>query len=721
MKQVLVTGDGVVVEDVPAPVVDDGSVLVRLSHSCVSAGTELSGITMAETPLWKRAIREPEKVFAAIDMARTQGLRRTKDAIQGRLGTGSPTGYSAAGVVVEIGGDVDEFRVGDVVACAGAGLANHAEYVSVPTNLVVRVPPALDSQRACTVTLGAIALQGVRRAEPTLGETFVVVGLGVLGQLTAQLLRANGVNVVATDLDRSRIELALELGVDAGVHPDDGDVLERVARLTGGVGADGVIITAASPSDEVVSLAFRVSRKKGRVVLVGDVGLDLERSDIYAKELDFRVSTSYGPGRYDRRYEEEGLDYPIGYVRWTENRNMSAYLSFLAEGRIDVSPIIGGTFDVDDAPAAYESLRSAEPRPLTVVLAYPGQPVRPEQRTIHPKAHASPSRKEGAVAVGVVGAGSFAQSVHLPNLRGRPELGYLASVSTRSGNKALAAARQFGARNSTTDPMEILDDPSVEAVIIATRHGDHAELAVAALERDKHVLLEKPLALSEQGLKYVIDAASDPQGPVLLTGFNRRFSPAASAIREATRTRTNPMVIEYRMNAGYIPLGHWVHGAEGGGRNLGEACHIYDLFTYLTDSESVYVAARSVRPTTDYYAANDNFSATVGFADGSVATLIYTAMGSTEHPKERMDVYCDGAVYSLDDYRRLLSTDGRADWEGRDQDKGHLRELELFLSTIQHGGDWPIPLWQQEQATRIALEVEELIRRGTDAPNDGNA
>jgi threonine dehydrogenase-like Zn-dependent dehydrogenase len=373
MQQVLIRGGGVVVAEVPAPKPEPGTVLVRVRHSCISAGTEMSGVQASGLPLWRRALAQPKAVMQVAEMALSQGIARTRSMVEGVLAAGSPTGYSAAGAVLEVGEGIDDLQPGDRVACAGAQCAHHAELIRVPRNLTTLIPPGLDTPAASTVTLGAIALQGVRRASPTLGETFVVIGLGLLGQLTCQLLRANGCRVVGTDLDPRRIETARTLGLDVGVTPETGCEADQVRRLTDSLGADGVIITASSPSHAVVSTAFGMCRRKGRVVLVGDVGLHLNRADFYAKELDFFISTSYGPGRYDRSYEEKGLDYPAAYVRWTENRNMAEYLRLLAEQKVRVEPLIGATYPIDLAAEAYASLNpeASTSKPLIVLLSYP--------------------------------------------------------------------------------------------------------------------------------------------------------------------------------------------------------------------------------------------------------------------------------------------------------------------------------------------------------------
>lgn len=710
MKQVLIRQGGAVVEDVPAPHVEAGCVLVRVAHSCISAGTEMSGVRASGVPLWRRALRDPAKVGKVLRMALTEGPGRARAAVRSRISAATAVGYSAAGTVLEVGGGVDDLRVGDVVACAGAQCAHHAEIICVPRNLTVPVPSSLDTRSACTATLGAIALQGVRRAAPTLGETFVVIGMGILGQLAAQLLKANGCKAIGVDLDRGRLALARRLGLDATVHPDDGVDVEQVARLTDGIGADGVIITAATPSNAVVSSAFEMCRRKGRVVLVGDVGLALNRADFYEKEIDFLISTSYGPGRYDRRYEEEGLDYPVGYVRWTENRNLSAYLGLLAAGEVEVGPLISATHDLSEAASAYESLKSAEDRPLIVVLSYPQAGAPQAERVVaNPRAAAA---RGDQVRFAVVGAGAFAKGMHLPNLQALADA-HLQAVVDRDGVAAKAAAEQFGAAYATTDFDRVLEDRDVDAVLITTRHHLHAALALGALRAGKHVLVEKPLALTRQELAEIerfFAEAGDAETPLLLVGFNRRFSPYARRLAELTGERAEAMIVDYRMNAGHMPPDHWVHGPEGGGRNLGEACHIYDLFTFLTGSRVERVRADAIRPRTQHAARNDNFVAAFGFEDGSVAALTYTALGSKEHPKEQMEVFVDGKVVVLDDYRTLrVAGARRGALRTRAARKGHREELAAFVEAIRAGGDWPIPLWQLVQATRMALDVEEAV------------
>lgn len=712
MKQVIVSEGQVGLQDVPAPMVLAGTIIVKMDHSCVSVGTEMSGVQATGRSLAQRALDQPKHVQKVVDLVRSDGLSSAVRLVRERLSVELPTGYSGAGVVVDLGDGVADFKIGDRVACAGAQHAFHAEFVCIPTNLAIKVPDTVSFAAACTVALGAIALQGVRRAAPTLGEIFVVVGLGFLGQLTLQMLKANGCRVIGLDIDRGRIAMAQSKGLDWGLHPGDIDEISQVARLTGGTGADGVIITAASQSDEIVSTAFKMCRKKARVVLVGDVGLDLRRKDFYAKELDFLISASYGPGRYDERYEEGGLDYPIGYVRWTEGRNMAEYLRLLADDLVDLSNLATAVHPLTKAAEAYDSLKSEKQKPLLVLLSYGESGNAPPLRrlSIH---NVAPESRAGRIRIGLIGAGGFAKGMHLPNLIEMADTYELRAVASRTGHNAAATAKRFGAGYCTTDHSELLRDPAIDAVIIATRHDTHARLALEALRAGKHVLLEKPLALSldEVGAIEAFYAEEARDKPLLLTGFNRRFSPLIQNVAEGVIRRSNPMIINYRMNAGYIPLDHWVHGPEGGGRNLGEACHIYDLFTFLTQSEVVSVEAQGINPQTDFYSETDNFVATMRFKDGSIGTLTYTALGSTDFPKEAMEVYVDGSVYSLDDYRSLKVVGPRKELvELRKADKGQKTQLKAFATAIIGGGEWPIPLWQQVQATRIALKVEEAIR-----------
>jgi len=706
VKQLLVRSGKVFLKEVPAPQVGPKNILVRVERSCVSVGTEMAGIKMSGLPLYRRALKQPHHVKRVIQLMRDQGIARIYKQVKGKLDAGLPTGYSAAGTVVAVGPEVDGAAVGDRVACAGAGVANHAELIDVPVNLSVPIPEQLSFDAAATVTLGAIAMQGVRRAQPVLGETVVVIGLGILGQITAQLLSANGCRVIGTDVDPGRIATALENGLDVGINPKDGNLVERVVKLTDGYGADAVVITAASASSDILAEAFQACRKKARVVIVGDVGLNMARADIYTKELDVLISCSYGPGRYDPVYEEEGADYPLAYVRWTENRNMGEYLRLLATRRVRLDNMIQEPFPIDQAEEAYGRLSGEGQKPLLVLLKYP-----PREGAALPVLQLSaPAPIDGRIKMALVGAGGFAQGVHLPNLDRLKDKFDLRTVVSRTGLTARSAAERFGVATAATDYQTVLDDPQIDLVLIATRHDLHAEMTLAALKAGKHVFVEKPLSMTEEGLD-AIEAfyAANPKGPLLMTGFNRRFAPAIVAAQAALKDRASPMIVNYRMNAGYIPSDHWVHGPHGGGRNIGEACHIYDLFNALTGSRPVDVHACTVVPASDHWRRDDNFVATIRYADGSVCSLTYTSMGAKAFPKERADIFVDGKVMVLDDYKQLTVTGGKGGWKGLTMEKGQLEELKALADAFKAGGRWPISLEDQLSASRVSYAVERQL------------
>jgi predicted dehydrogenase/threonine dehydrogenase-like Zn-dependent dehydrogenase len=705
VKQILLRGGHAVVEEVPAPVCGAHSVLVRVAYSCVSAGTETTRLRMSRMSLFRRAVAERDRAKQVLNSGRDQGFARTYRRVRDQLSAGLAIGYSAAGTVVEVGPEAAGFEVGDRVACAGSEIANHAEVIDVPVNLAVKVPKSLSLTYASTVTLGAIALQGIRRANPTLGETIGVIGLGALGQLTTQLLGANGCRVIGTDVEPERVELALAAGMTEGLLAVE-HFVERARKLTGGHGADAVIITATTPSHDVVRQAMQACRKKGRVVLVGDVGLNLRRSDLYSKELDFLMSTSYGPGRYDDAYEREGHDYPLPYVRWTENRNMEEYLRLLATGKLSLTNLGVKTYDVVEADKAYRALNGARQAPLIVLFAYPD---RDEvfQRKLPVRRIAS---RVGRVRVAVVGAGRFAQATHIPNLLKLADRFELRTIVSRTGSNALAVAQRSGAAYATTEYNDVLSDEDIDLVLIVTRHNLHADLALRALEAGKHVFVEKPLAVTPGELSRIESFYLTRDTPLLMTGFNRRFSPAAVRTKEVLARRRTPVIADYRMNAGYIPPDDWVHHAEGGGRNIGEACHIYDLFGYLVESAATDVSARSINLGSAGFPRNENFVAVIAYADGSICTLAYTALGSRHHSKERLEIFGDGQVISLDDYRSLsFSSDRSARWHSRRAAKGHLEEVCALAEALANGGSWPIPLEQQLEAMRIAFAVESQI------------
>ena len=714
MKQILLGRDGVSVAEVPAPGADAGTVLVRSMFSCISTGTELSGLQSISKPVWQRAIEQPEHIQRLLSVVREQGLAQSRAAVRAKLASLNPIGYSLAGEVIGVGEGVTHLALGEQVACAGGQCAFHAEVVRVPVNLVAPVPADVSLEAASTVAIGAIAVQGVRRAEPTLGERIVVIGLGLLGQLTVQILKANGCEVFGTDIDSSRVDIAVSTGLAGAANADEVDPVAAVERWTGGEGADAVIVTAASSSEELLNSAFRMCRRKGRVVLVGEVPMRLDRIHMYAKELDFRISTSYGPGRYDPSYEEGGADYPLPYVRWTAGRNMQTYLSLLASKAVVVEPFIDKHVPIDRAPEAYEAMKSAA-RPVMTLLTYPNAGAAPVGRRVEVRAG---PRVEGGVRVAIVGPGAFFKSTLLPIVQSLNDMYAVRAVVARSGHVAYGVASLTQAGYASTSLNDVLADPEIDLLMVATRHDLHADTVVRALRAGKAIFVEKPLAISRQQLAEVEAVFAEAEAdcrptPLLLTGFNRRFSPHLQFIAGALANRQGPVLINYRVNAGRLPADSWVHGPEGGGRNLGEACHFYDTMSFLTQAEVKRVDACALGAQDTGIRRNENFVATVAFAEGSVATLTYTAQGSADHPKERMEVYCDGQVFDLDDFKTLKVV-GRRDRRGKVPqfsipNKGHKHELVALGNALKSGGDWPIPLWQQLQATAIALEVEERI------------
>jgi len=704
MKQVLIRRGQVVVEEVPAPMVNENEVLVQVHYSCISKGTEIAGLTTSGTPLYKKVLSKPQNIKKALEMLRSEGVSRTIARVKGKFAQGSPTGYSASGVVLECGKEIKDLKPGNRVACAGAGISNHAEFIAVPRNLVIKVPDELTLDLASTVTLGSIAMQGVRRASPGLGEFVAVVGLGILGQLAVQMLKAAGCRVVGIDLDQRRIDIALSLGMDKGLNPERDKIVDEAIRFSNGFGVDSVVLTAATESSVPVNQAMEMCRRKGKVVIVGAVGLSLKRDEFYKKELDVLISTSYGPGRYDERYEHKGYDYPYAYVRWTENRNMQEYLRLLAEKKINIKPLIEKVYPVEQASTAYEELKTGESKPLIVLLEYNKESV-PERKVVISTSEISGDK----LNVALVGAGGFARGTHLPNLRRLRETYNIYAIVSKTGSNAKAVSRQYGASYATTDFEQVLSDKNVDTVIITTRHNMHARMAIQAAKAGKSVFVEKPMALNRKELAELVQVLEKTKVPFVV-GFNRRFSPYAQRIKEIVKDRSNPMIINYRMNAGFIPRDHWVHTEEGGGRNIGEACHIYDLFNFLTESEITNVSVSAIDVDKEQYGRNDNFIATIKYKDGSVCNLIYTALGASEVPKEQMEIYMDGKIIRMDDYRKLDFFGAKVKGlQTPTAQKGQYEELIEFARSIRSGDGYPIALWQLIQATEISFDVEEQI------------
>ena len=703
MKQGIVKKGKVLAENIPSPSASEGSVLIQVAYSCISAGTEMTSVNTSKQSLVQRALNSPEEVKTAIEFAKTNGIAKTIQRVRGVLEGGKQTGYSASGTVVAVGKGVTNFQVGDKVAAAGAGIANHAEFIDVPQNLVMPVPKGMDLKLASTVTLGGIALQGVRRIDLKLGESCVIVGAGILGLLALQMLKKSGIQVIVSDFDQKRLDLAKELGADLIINPAQEDLIKTVSSYTGGYGADGVLFTAATSSSKPLSESFKMCRKKGKVVLVGVVGMEIERGDMYAKELDFLISTSYGPGRYDSNYEEKGLDYPYAYVRWTENRNMTEYLRLIHQHYIDVEKLIDAVFPIELITEAFESLQQEGKKPIIVLLDYNNGSSTDISSKIDLKTKTVSSN---TINVGLIGAGSFAIGMHLPNMQAMKGKYNLKGVMSRTGFKAKTVADQFEAEYATANVDDILNDPKIDLVLIATRHDSHAELVLKSLKAGKHTFVEKPLAVNQTELDLIKEFYNQPgEKPVLMTGFNRRFSPFATEIKKHTSKRINPLFIQYRMNAGHIPLDQWVH--EHGGRIVGEACHLIDFMTFFTESKIASISVEKISPNNDKISSADNVSMVLKYEDGSVCTIQYFAVGSKQISKEYMEVHFDEKTIIMDDYKSLkgYGLNIKEISIGRSE-KGQKEELEsLYNSLKSNNEDWPIALWDMVQTTEITFAI----------------
>ncbi|MBI4473813.1 MAG: bi-domain-containing oxidoreductase [Acidobacteria bacterium] len=707
MKQVLIRRGSPTVVDVPAPQLTDNTLLVEVCFSLISTGTEVAGLVSSSKSLVRRVLEDPTKVLRALQMLKEGGYSRTRAVIDGEMESASPTGYSCSGVVLACGKNIRNFSVGDRVACAGAGIANHAEIVVVPQNLAVRVPDGCDLESAASATIGSIALQGVRRSDMRLGETAVVIGLGLIGQLTVQLLKAAGCRIIGSDIEPRRVSKAQTLGLTAGLHPDDSDLIRSVMDLTEGRGADAVIVTASSQSTAIVQQAMQMVRPKGRVVVVGAVPLQVDRTPFYEKEADLLISCSYGPGRYDPEYEERGLDYPFAYVRWTENRNMAEYLRLVAGRQINVRDLIETIRPASEAASAYSDL--SENKHIAALLSNPEGDLdrKIASRVTLPVA---PAKAPGLIRVGIIGPGSFASAVHLPNLKRLNDSFTIGAVVARTGPHAWNVARQYGAQYASTSPEDLFKDSSIDLIVIASRHDLHAPLAIEAARHGKAVLLEKPAALTEDELEDLLEAFKS-SGTLLMVGFNRRFSPFIREAKTVLDGRTGPLVVTYRMNAGYIPPSSWVYGPEGGGRIIGEACHIFDLFNYLVGHFPEKIVALPLRSKSADVLSCDNFTSTLRYDDGSLCTLTYTSLGSAEIPKETMEVFVDGKTLALEDYRRLtFHGTSRKPNTTAQQEKGHLEELKALAEFLRGRGSVPMTLEEIEAATRSSFSVDRLVR-----------
>ncbi|MGB7201921.1 MAG: bi-domain-containing oxidoreductase [Pyrinomonadaceae bacterium] len=708
MKQILQnmkTGE-LTVADVPPPLVKSGQLLVRTSASLISAGTEKSKIDLGKKSLLGKARERPDLVKKVIDKVKTEGLSSTFTAVKAKLDAEIPLGYSAAGIVAEVGEGVEGFKVGDRVACAGAGYASHAEMISVPKNLCVQAPDKVGFDEAAFGTLGAIALQGVRLAEPTLGEAIVVVGLGLLGQITVQLLRANGCRVFGVDTDESKFELAKTLGAEMCASPDDAANL--ISDWSRGRGADAVLITAATSSNEPLELAGEISRLKGRVVVVGLVGMGVPREAYYLKELSLQVSMSYGPGRYDAEYEERGHDYPFSYVRWTEGRNIEAFLDLVADGSVQIASLITHRFPIEQGEAAYKLIegKSSEPY-LGIVLQYNAE--KPLEKTVSLKTESSSA---ASVRVGMIGAGSYARKFLLPNLKSNGV--EFCSIATASGLSASDIGKQYGFESCVSNAEQVITDADTNLIVIATRHDSHASLATAALNAGKHVFVEKPLAMNDDELNSVLDAAAKSSGR-LTVGFNRRFSPSARQTKEFFAERQSPLSILYRVNAGRIAKDSWIQDpTQGGGRIVGEVCHFIDLMQYLTGSITTRVFAESVGSRDSRVTDDDSIFITLRFADGSNGTIAYLAEGDKALAKERIEIFGGGRSCVIDDFRRVSMFAGGRETSKKSigQDKGQADEIRAVCEFVKNGACAPISLDDLVATTRATFRILDSLRTG---------
>jgi len=715
MKQVFQSARSgeILVAEVPAPQPTPGAVLVRNAASLVSAGTERMALDFAEKNLLQKAKARPDLVRQVIDKVRREGILSTMDAVRSRLDQPMAPGYSSAGTVVAVGDGISDIHVGDLVACAGLGYASHAEFVAVPRMLVAKLPSGASSQllpQAAFTTLGSIALHGVRLSEAKLGDTIAVIGLGLVGQLTVQLLKAAGCRVIGMDLQSSRAELAAQLGAD-----EVASVPETMRALcdnaTAGTGVDVVLVTADTSSNDPVQLAGEIARDRAIVVAVGAVGTEIPRRSYYQKELDFRISRSYGPGRYDPAYEEAGRDYPVGYVRWTENRNMQAFLQLLADGKLNLKPLVTHTFAVENAADAYHLISGKSGAPfLGVLITYAaGASVTPR---IDLRSAASPS---ATLKAGVLGAGNFATAVLIPAMKATEGVD-LVAIATSNGLRARHAGDQFGFRWCGSDPRELLASADINTVVIATRHNRHAEQVIAAFKAGKHVYCEKPLCLAEDELAAIVRELRARPGQLLSVGFNRRFAPLAQKLRAFAADAAQPLLMHYRVNAGPVPADHWIQDPQqGGGRIIGEVCHFIDLLSYLASSEPLRASAHATKSAASY--RDDNLAIVLEFANGSVGTITYAASGDRACGKERVEVFAGGGTACLDDFRSLeIVRNGRRNQQRSRlrQEKGFAEEWRAMVAALRSGIP-PIPLNEIVATTLASFRIVQSLRSGAPA------
>jgi Predicted dehydrogenases and related proteins len=707
MKQVLqdLRTGATEVADVACPAAGRGQLLIRTRRSLVSAGTERMLVDFGKAGWIEKARQQPDKVRMVIDKIRTDGLLPTVQAVRNKLDQQLPMGYCNVGEVVAVGEGVSGFEISDRVASNG----RHAEMVAVPVNLCARIPAAVSDEDAAFTVLGAIALQGIRLVQPTLGEAIVVTGLGLIGLITVQLLRAHGCRVLGIDFDPARLELARRFGAEVVDLQAGEDAVVAAQRFSRGRGVDATLITAATRSSEPVHQAALMCRKRGRIVLVGVTGLELSRADFYEKELTFQVSCSYGPGRYDAAYEEQGRDYPIGFVRWTEQRNFEAVIDMLAEGRLHVQPLVSHRFTIEEAVKAYEVVAGSEPS-LGILLEYPDpsqvhMPRAFAQRTVDLPASGA-SQRGGGVAF--LGAGNYAGSMLIPAFKATGVR--LRTIVSAGGVSSLHAGRKFGFERASTDPAAALEDAQTDIAVISTRHDTHASLVLAALAAGKHVFTEKPLCLSLDDLNRIEAAAAGSQR-LLMVGFNRRFAPHVRRMKALLAAVPGPKSLVMTVNAGVVPMSHWTQDPQvGGGRLVGEGCHFIDLLRFLVDAPVIGRTQVAMAGT-----SADSAAVTLTFADGSVGSLHYLSNGNKSFPKERLQVFAAGRVLELDNFRRL-SAFGWDDFRSHQlwrQDKGQRACIQAFVDAVRTDGASPIPLAEIIEVSRLSIEIQQALGRSS--------
>jgi predicted dehydrogenase/threonine dehydrogenase-like Zn-dependent dehydrogenase len=702
MKQIIqdLKNGKTILEEVPAPLVKAGQVLIKTSRSLVSLGTERMLVEFGKANYIQKARQQPDKVKEVLNKIKTDGLKPTINAVFNKLDQPLPLGYCNVGKIIAVGKGVEEFQVGDRVASNG----NHAEFVSVPKNLVAKIPDNVSDDEAAFTVIGSIGLQGIRLINPTLGETIVVVGLGLIGLITLQLLKANGCNVIGFDFDNTKVQLANDLGVLA-VNPSEGnDQVKFVLERTNGLGADGVIITASSRSNEIVEQSAKMSRKRGRIVLVGVVGLNISRADFFEKELTFQVSCSYGPGRYDDNYEQKGQDYPAGYVRWTEKRNFEAVLNALSKSLIKVESLITEKIPLDDFTKIYDTISNS--RSIASLLIYDDNQGE-IKRTIAYNSKEFGGKKG---VVGIIGAGNFTSAMILPTMKKfNADIKTIASSGGLSGS---IMAKKYKIKNSTTDYKSILEDQEIDLVFVTTRHNTHARLVIESLEANKHVFVEKPIALNNTDLEEILKVNKQSDKSITV-GFNRRFAPLAVKMKSLLGTGNTPMNVITTMNAGFIKQDSWVQDMEvGGGRIIGEACHLIDLITFLTGSKVIKVCMNSMGANAGEN--TDNATILLKYENGSTGVINYFSNGSKAYSKERVEVFHQERTLILDNWRKL-SGFGFSNFSSAKsgQDKGHANQFELLLQRIKQGGQPIIPLDEIVNTTRTSFGAIDSLKLGT--------